>query len=369
MEIFTMNNSNDNLPFDKMSLTEAISSYAGYLSWLQSTIQGVHKVREARQQNDDSGLECLEQELTPHLFDLNGWDFFEKELLAKVDNAGYVIDRQYWQQLTAELIRAASLQHDVLAKTVSREDAFSTYAELYDSVNGERNFDYISQEVQFIHDIYHLDFSAAQILSIGCGTGMMEEHFLNAFKLNKNQLLGIDISEGMVKVASKRINARVEDILNVVSDGNPWDICLGIGNVLQYLPQSQLETAIQNVASITQTGGYFIGDFITPDHPIRAYPNVLRSERVFLLRTPLIVEKAHNIFQQTKLINVSQLHGEFRITYEGEHTRYLPSLWKLRYLFEKYFARVEFFDAITLEPLEAEDDTSPSTRYLVFAQK
>ncbi|KHD05092.1 hypothetical protein PN36_21340 [Candidatus Thiomargarita nelsonii] len=121
--------------------------------------------------------------------------------------------------------------------------------------------------------------------------------------------------------------------------------------------------------SFIQTDGDFIGDFITPAHPVRAYPNVLRSEKVFLLRTPLIVETAHNIFQQTKLINVSQLHGEFRITYEGEHTRYLPSLWKLRYLFKKYFARVEFFDAMTLEPLGAEDDTSPSTRYLVFAQK
>ncbi|EDN71497.1 3-demethylubiquinone-9 3-methyltransferase [Beggiatoa sp. PS] len=289
--------------------------------------------------------------------------------MEKVDDAGYVIDRYYWQKLIAELIRAASLQHDVLAQTISHEDAFSTYAELYDSVNGERNFEYISQEIQFIRDTYQLDFSTAQILSIGCGTGIMEEYFLKAFNLNKDHLLGIDVSEGMVKVASKRINARVEDILNVVPERNRWDICLCTANVLQYLPQPQLEKAIQNIAHITQIGGYFIGDFITSDHPIRAYPNVLHSEKVFLLRSPLIVEKAHNIFQQTKLINVSQLQGEFRITYEGEHTRYLPSLWKLRYLFQKYFTHVEFFDAMTLEPLEAENDTSPSTRYLVFAQK
>lgn len=355
-----MNNSNDNL---------SISNSTGYLSWLQNTQQDIHKIREARQQSDESGLEDMEHRLIHHLFDLNCWNFFEKELMEKVDDAGYVIDQHYWQQLTAELIRAASLQHEVLAKTISSEDAFSSYAELYDSVNGERNFEYISQEIKFIHDRYHLDFSESQILSIGCGTGMMEEHFLKAFNLNKNQLLGIDVSEGMVKVASKRINARVEDILNVVDDGNPWNICLCTGNVLQYLPQHKLEKAIQNVAHIIQTGGYFIGDFITPDHPVRAYPNVLRSKQVFLLRTPLIVEKTHNIFQQTKLINVSKLHGEFRITYEGEHTRYLPSLWKLRYLFKKYFARVEFFDAMTLEPLGVEDDTSPSTRYLVFAQK
>lgn len=365
-----MKNTKENLLFDNSrNFEESISNATGYLSWLQNTIENVHKIRETRQQRDESGLENIESKLIHHLFELNCWDFLTKELLTKVDDAGYVIDRHYWQQLTAELIRAASLQHDVLAKTVSPEDAFSTYAELYDSVNGERNFEYISQEIQFIQDTYHLDFSTAQILSIGCGTGIMEEHFLKAFNLNKNQLLGIDVSEGMVKVASKRINARVEDILNVVPEGEPWDICICTANVLQYLPHHSLEKAIQNVAHITQTGGYFIGDFITSDHPIRAYPNVLRSEQVFLLRTPLIVEKAHNIFQQTKLINVSKLHGEFRITYEGEHTRYLPSLWKLRYLFQKYFARVEFFDAMTLEPLEAEDDTSSSTRYLVFAQK
>ncbi len=365
-----MKNTNDNLPSDNsISLEESISNSAGYLSWLQNTQKGIYKIREARQLSDESGLEDIEHRLTHHLFDLNCWDVFERELLKKVDDAGNVIDQHYWQQLTAELIRAASLQNEVLARTISREDVFSTYAELYDNVNGERNFEYISQEIQFIHDTYHLDFSAAQILSIGCGTGIMEEHFLKAFNLNKNQLLGIDVSEGMVKVASKRINACVKDILNVVHEENPWDICLCTANVLQYLPHHSLEKAIQNVAHITQTGGCFIGDFITPDHPIRAYPNVLCSEKVFLLRTPLIVEKAHNIFQQTKLINVSKLHGEFRITYEGEHTRYLPSLWKLRYLFKKYFAHVDFFDAMTLEPLEAEDDTSPSTRYLVFARK
>ncbi len=365
-----MKNTNDDLPFDNpISLKESISNSAGYLFWLKNTIENIKKVREARQQSDEGNLEELEDRLTHHLFDLNCWDFFESELLEKVDDTGYVIDKHYWQQLTAELIRAAHLQHEVLAKTISREDAFSTYAELYDSVNGERNFEYISQEIQFIHDTYHLDFSAAKILSIGCGTGMMEEHFLKAFNLNKECLLGIDVSEGMVKVALKRINARVEDVLKVAPEENHWDICLCTANVLQYLPQSQLEKAIQNIAHITQTGGCFIGDFITPDHPIRAYPNVLRSKQIFLLRTPLIVEKAHNIFQQTKLINVSKLDGDFRITYEGEHTRYLPSLWKLRYLFRKYFARVEFFDAITLKPLEAEDDTSPSSRYLVFAQK
>jgi SAM-dependent methyltransferase len=362
-----MKKSNQNLPVDNpMRLKETISK-TGYLSWLQNTTAELDKIREARQQNDQSGLEDTENKLTHALFDLNCWDFFEKELLEKVDDAGYMIDRYYWQQLTKALIRAASLQREVLDKTISPEDSFSTYAALYDSVNGERNFEYISQEIQFIHETYQIDFSAAQILSIGCGTGIMEEHLLKVFNLNKNQLLGIDLSEGMVKVASKRIYARVENILNVEHQGNPWDISICTGTVLQYLPQAMLEKAIQNVAHITK--GCFIGDFITQDHPIRAYPNVLGSEKVFLLRTPLIVEKAHNLFQETQLINVSQLHGQFQITDEGEHTRYLPSLWKIRALFKKYFAYVALFDAMTLEALAPEDDTSPSTRYLVFAQK
>ncbi len=52
-----------------------------------------------------------------------------------------------------------------------------------------------------------------------------------------------------------------------------------------------LEEAIKKMAQFIKKGGCFFGEFITPDHPIRAYPNVLRSEQVFLLRTPLFIEK------------------------------------------------------------------------------
>ena len=370
-----MKNTGDNLSIamrfnNQTSLTESILSATDYLAWLRNITETIRQVREAHQQNNDkSDLEELERQLIQRLFDINCWDLFRKGLMEQVDEAGYVINRHYWQQLNAELIYAANLQHEMLDKKANHEDLFSTYADLYHEINGKRNFEFMSREIQFLHDTFQLNFATAKILSLGCGTGVMEEYILNTYHVTRDNLLGIDASEGMIREASKRINAKVQNIMDIESKGNQWDICFAIETVLQYLPQPLLEKAIKLIAQIIKPGGYFAGDFITPDHPIRAYPNVLHSEQVFLLRTPLIIEQEHNLFQQTKLINVSKLQGEFRVTYEGEHIRYLPSLCKLRYIFKKYFDRVNFFDAMTLASLDAEDDTSPSSRYLVVAQK
>ncbi len=60
----------------------------------------------------------------------------------------------------------------------------------------------------------------------------MEEHILKAYNLNKDSLLGIDVSEEMVREASKRINAKVQNILDVEHQENCWDICFSAANIL-----------------------------------------------------------------------------------------------------------------------------------------
>ena len=128
-----------------------------------------------------------------------------------------------------------------------------------------------------------------------------------------------------------------------------------------------LEKAIEVTAHITKE--YFIGDFITPDH-IRTYPHVIQSEKVISLRNPVLVEKSNLTFQESEIINVSRNTDKLIVTHEGKHQRFMPSLLRLRHLFQRVFkARVDVYDAVTLNPIDEKADTCPSTRYLIVASK
>ena len=114
-----------------------------------------------------------------------------------------------------------------------------------------------------------------------------------------------------------------------------------------------------------------MGDFITPDH-IRWYPHVIRSQSggVISLRSPQLVEKDNRTYQQSEIINVSRRTGKLIITNEGKHLRFMPPLWRLRQRFHAAFkGTVDVYDAVTLEPINDNEDTCPSTRYLIIAQK
>ena len=51
----------------------------------------------------------------------------------------------------------------------------------------------------------------------------------------------------------------------------------------------ELQKAICNLAEATEDGGWFLGDFITPDH-LRWYPNVIYGEDVeaLTIRSPYL---------------------------------------------------------------------------------
>jgi len=141
--------------------------------------------------------------------------------------------------------------------------------------------------------------------------------------------------------------------------------------VFQYLSPEQLDEALAVTAQITQSGGYFFGDFITPDH-IRTYPHVIRSKtsNVISLRNPVLIEEGNYTFQQSEILNVSRNNDRLLITNEGKHLRFLPPMWRLRKEFEKAFkGKVDIYDAVSLKPIGAKADTCPSTRYLLVAQK
>jgi hypothetical protein len=128
---------------------------------------------------------------------------------------------------------------------------------------------------------------------------------------------------------------------------------------------------VEKSAAIVREGGWFIGDFITPDH-IRWYPNVMESAdgEVISLRTPRLIEEEGGIFQESEIINLDFSRDEMEINYAGKHKRFLPPMHRIRAYFERAFkGTVDLYDAHTLAHIPDSADTCSSTRYVVVAQK
>ena len=287
-----------------------------------------------------------------------------------IDENGHTSRSGQWQNLIWELKEAAQLQ-DELLNTTNKSDHFNTYAVLYDEVIGKpclRNF--MSGYLSFFLKEYEVDVKNTSLLSIGCGTGLVERYMIESLGIPYENLYGMDISAAMIEEARQYIQADVGDALALDPAIRQWEIAYCGLNVFQYIGHQKLEAVIANVARIVKPGGYFIGDFITTDH-IRWYPNVIYSDQrdIVSLRTPSLIEKDNHMYQRSQIINVRANDGKLRISYEGEHERFLPPVGRVRQYFEKAFTQVDLYDAVSLQPISADGDTCPSTRYVVVARK
>ncbi len=296
------------------------------------------------------------------------WEPFRSELQHLTDSNDHVLDTLTWFKLRESLIGIAAFQRH-LNDLQSDDDAFNTYAQLYDEVIGKPcHTSFMREYIAFVLKSSGLDLARSTLLSIGCGTGIVEQQILKDHPIGYDNLMGIDLSESMIRVSSERIRSRVQNLMDLPESRQSWDMTYTGLNVFQYLDDAQYETAIRVTARITNPSGLYFGDFITPDH-IRWYPHVIQSDNVISLRQPTIVEKNHNTYQQSEIINISRLQGGFKVTYEGKHLRYLPSLQKVRSTFSRYFTgQVDIYDALSLERVPESGETTPSTRYLLVAR-
>lgn len=290
-------------------------------------------------------------------------------LRERTDAEGHSTDSVYWKIINQELREMARLQRGYAGQM---EDAFHRYAELYDAVICRPCLDdFMAGYLRFFADRYVFDYSDAKILSVGCGTGLVEDYMIEALGAQYDKLLGMDISPAMVSEAGRRIRAEEGDIFTFETGAGQWDLLFSGLNVFHYLDHRRFDVAVQRAAALLRPGGWFVGDFITPDH-IRWYPNVLFSSdgNVISLRTPHLVEEGGALFQESEIVNVSFQQGYMEVTDAGRHRRYLPALHRVRRSFEKAFGGgVELFDALSLAPIPADADSCASTRYVVVARK
>ncbi len=290
-------------------------------------------------------------------------------LRERIDANGHSTDSMYWKIINQELREMARLQSGYRTHA---EDAFHRYAELYDAVICQPCLDdFMAAYLQFFSHKCHFDFSGAHILSVGCGTGLVEAYMIRELGADRDRLLGMDISPSMVAEAKHRIHAEEGDIFSFQKGAGTWDLVFSGLNVYHYLDHLRFDEAIARTAALLKPGGWFVGDFITPDH-IRWYPNVLFSTdgQVISLRTPHLVEQNGALFQESEIVNVSFQQGHMEVTDAGRHRRYLPALHRVRRSFEQAFSKnVQIFDAVSLEPVSHQADSCASTRYVVMAQK
>lgn len=285
------------------------------------------------------------------------------------DANGHFQHGPLWKVLFQELRAAATLQTEIKDKR-KRSDPFQEYAAIYDAVIGQPCMeDFMMGYLRHFSALMG-GLSDKKILSLGCGTGLVEAFLLQELQAQRELLLGIDISEGMIREASKRIPARQQDLLTMDTTAGQWQLAYSGLNVFHYLPAGKIESAIQKTAALLEPGGYFLGDFITPDH-IRWYPNVMiaADDQVISLRNPVLVEAEGSLFQESEIFNLHQQEGQLHIHYAGKHRRLLPPMHRIRSYFEQHFAKVQLFDAYSLQELSPQADTCPSTRYVVLAQR
>lgn len=283
-----------------------------------------------------------------------------------VDEKNHISNSIQWKILVKELKAVAAFQKDKRLQS-SASDPFIKYAEVYDALIGQPCLDaFIGHYLQYFFDHHAVE----TVISIGSGTGLSESYLIENLGVLKENLLGIDISESMVRVANQRIHAIHADLLKWESY-QQFDLAYSGLNVFHYLPYRELENAIIKTADLVKPGGWFVGDFITPDH-IRWYPNLVVSEdsKVISMRTPSLIEEDGRMFQQSEIINVSFQGDEMEIHYAGTHKRILPPVNRVRKYFEKAFGgEIQLLDALSLEPIDRSSDSCPSTRYIVMAQK
>jgi SAM-dependent methyltransferase/predicted metal-dependent enzyme (double-stranded beta helix superfamily) len=306
------------------------------------------------------------ESIRKRIFDLNHRNQLIEKLHEIVDENNHTSNSIQWKILVRELKAVAAFQKDKRISS-TESDPFLKYAEVYDALIGQPCLS--SFIANYLQNFFN-QHSVETVLSIGSGTGLSESYLIEHFGVKKENLLGIDISESMVQVANRRIHAIHADLLKWKTN-QQFDLAYSGLNVFHYLPHQELENAIIKTGELIKKGGWFVGDFITPDH-IRWYPNLMLSDdsKVISLRTPSLVEEQGRMFQESEIINISFQGNEMEVHYAGKHKRFLPPMNRVRKYFEKAFGgEVQLLDAISLETIDSTSDSCPSTRYVVMAQK
>jgi SAM-dependent methyltransferase len=140
--------------------------------------------------------------------------------------------------------------------------AFAHIAPFYDLLMGDVPYG------QWVHHIHKLlrkrDLHPQRILDLACGTGSVSERLAGM----GYSVVGVDISEEMIKAAKQKALARrlpiqyfVQDAAQLDLPGAAFDLCVCLFDSLNYiLEPASLQQAMSKVGAHVRSGGLFIFD-------------------------------------------------------------------------------------------------------------
>lgn len=290
-----------------------------------------------------------------------------------INSNGKVVPNSDWKVLTWELSEAAKWQQQLTGKS-QPEDPYEQYAKVYDQLLGEPELKaFTGKYLEFFVNQF-LDKAQTddlELISLGCSTGLVESYLVEKLGFSHELVYGVDLSPAMIERAKIRISADQGDVLTLDPSVKMWDVVYAGHRVFHYVNHQELQQAIQKAAAILKKGGYFIGEFVTPDHH-RNFTNVLFSEdqKIISLRDAKVTEKGGLLYHRTKVINVDFTGELMEVHCSKPQDHFLPPLHRVRMYFEEAFdGEVQLFDAVTLAPISEWADSCASTRYILIAQK
>jgi SAM-dependent methyltransferase len=191
-----------------------------------------------------------------------------------------------------------------------------------------------NEDLAYIHDVGFRDYALKStpeilqllhdrkiptglIVELGCGTGLTAEMLQQA----GYQVLGIDISEGMINIAKSRVPTAEFRVASLFTADIPaCDAVISIGECLSYAfaPNSDavLEALFRRIYQALKPGGSFIFDVVIPGH---VAPGEITKSFTEGQDWIVLVEKQEDPVQQVltrRIITLRQVGDVYRRTDE-----------------------------------------------------
>lgn len=150
------------------------------------------------------------------------------------------------------------------------------YAKYYDLFNTGKDY---SEEVGFLEAIFKkYGIYVRDILDLGCGTGIHAQ----TLSLKGYDVLGLDLSPYMIKIADSRKNEKTEFMIGDMSDfelDRKFDVCISMFAAFGYLTKNeQIKSCLNCIKRHVKKGGLFIFDVWNGLGVIRELPSSRTKE-------------------------------------------------------------------------------------------
>lgn len=204
---------------------------------------------------------------------------------------------------------------------------FEKYSELYNVFNSEKDY---KTEIEFITEIINknLNKTKLDILDLGCGTGI---HSKLLSDMGHN-VVGVDISEGMIEIAKKNSSKNEEYFIHDIVDfrlKKKFDVVLSLFHVFSYQVNNEnISGFFKTIKCHLKDNGIAIFDYwhtsavmsIIPSNRVSRKEN--HSTKYIRICEPEILPKKNIVNVNYEFIIIDKLTSKADVFYEVHPMRH-----------------------------------------------